>query len=184
MILDFDKSVRPLTELPLTGESPVRIQPLFSQAKHRQLKQQRQRPSSLNDAERLRQNDDADNVARKFSFRVQRRSDGVLSYVDDERHSKPTYTDTKASILRRSKNVKPEVTSSLTSTNLGRTRKSTFNRLISSSLSDLRAGHDNVGSVKNDANVVDVNDDYGGLDDQLRPGELVRQNSTPSNLGV
>ena len=136
------------------------------QTKYRQQQQQPKRPSSLNDAERLAQRDD--NVTRKFSFR---RSDGILSYRDDDRPSKPTWTDNKSSLLRYSKNSKPDVISS----EFLRNRKSTISRLISSSLSDLR--HASV-----------VRSDLGGgredNDADRSPGELVRQNSTPSNLGV
>ena len=129
----------------------------ISKAKHKQQK----RPSSVGDVERVLRNDE------KFSFRRKRRSDGILSYYDDNRTPSPTYTETKASILRRRKNVKPEPTQ----TGLNRTRKSTLNRIISSSLSDLR-GRESV--------VVKGGDDQ----DDLKPAELVRQNSTPSNLGV
>ena len=128
----------------------------YFQVKHKQQK----RPSSVGDVERVSRNDE------KFSFRRKRRSDGVLSYYDDNRTPSPTYTETKASILRRRKNVKPEPAQ----TGLNRTRKSTFNRIISSSLSDLR-GRESVVVKPEEEN-------------DLKPGELVRQNSTPSNLGV
>ncbi len=45
----------------------------------------------------------------------------------------------------------------------------------------LGTGHGSV--VKNDVNSVD-SDAIGVDNDDLRPGQLVRQNSTPSNLGV
>jgi len=81
------------------------------------------------------------------------------------------YTETKASILRRSKNTKPEVTQTV---NNRISRKSTFNRQISSSLSDLREGRGGRESI-----IIHPEDST-----DLKIGELMRQNSTPSNLGV